>query len=304
MEKQNTELELNRLKEELRRKIDEENERLHIALLKNDPSNYVPPSKIIAEPAKDYPPKPPTPLRDSGRDKLVEKTYRVQEENVNISNSSNNFDTGLQSLVAESRKIPVLLKNNDKLTMSRIEEFAVDSRFFHKKSTNNVVQKRNDVIYEADEDENNNAVPQNFNSQYRPKSKKQDDLYANEFADGDELDKFVRNRAQPQQHGDIGKWSMNMSSVGSEMNKEIEVILKDQRRVPSRGHDNSERLPTKLSNAGKNIVSDKYGYGAENFTLNSELPGTINGACTASLIQTAHRTPSIWRELTNTAIDC
>ena len=88
------------------------------------------------------------------------------------------------------------------------------------------------------------------------------------------------------------------------MNKEIEVILKDQRRVPSRGHDNSERLPTKLSNAGKNIVSDKYGYGAENFTLNSELPGTINAACTASLIQTAHRTPSIWRELTNTAIDC
>jgi len=52
--------------------------------------------------------------------------------------------------VAESRKIPLQFKTNDKLTMSRIEEFAVDSRFFHRKSSQNVVQQRNDIIYETE----------------------------------------------------------------------------------------------------------------------------------------------------------
>ena len=117
-----------------------------------------------------------------------------------MSNNSGNFDDGLRSMVTETRKIPVLLKSNDKLTMSRIEEFAVDSRFFHRKSSNNVVQKRNDVIYEAEEDENNNIVPQEFNSQYRPKSKRQEELYGNEFADGDELDRLVRNQNQGSGH--------------------------------------------------------------------------------------------------------
>jgi hypothetical protein len=37
-----------------------------------------------------------------------------------MSNASNNFEAGLNSLVAETKKIPVLLKNNDKLTMSHI----------------------------------------------------------------------------------------------------------------------------------------------------------------------------------------
>lgn len=88
--------------------------------------------------------------------------------------------------------------------MSRIEDFAVDSRFFHKKSSNNVVQKRDDVIYEAEEDENNNAVPQDF-GKYRPKSKRQDP-FANEFAPDEELDRLVKGQAVKSSPKPTNKW--------------------------------------------------------------------------------------------------
>jgi len=102
-------------------------------------------------------------------------------------------------------------------------------------------------------------VPKNFSNQLVSKSKRQDDPFANEFADGDELDRLVRQRGQPKE---VGKWSKNMSSVDSEIGREIEKLMKDQRKPSSRGHEEGERPSTKLSNAGKNSLNDKYGYNA------------------------------------------
>lgn len=48
LEKQAAEFELNKVKEELRRKMDEDNEKLGIALMKNDPSHYAPPQRVRA----------------------------------------------------------------------------------------------------------------------------------------------------------------------------------------------------------------------------------------------------------------
>lgn len=41
------------------------------------------------------------------------------------------------SLSGESKKIPVYLEHSDKLTMSQVENFAKDSSFFQKVSSNN-----------------------------------------------------------------------------------------------------------------------------------------------------------------------
>jgi hypothetical protein len=45
------------------------------------------------------------------------------------------------SLDGDSKKIPVYLEHSDKLTMSQVENFAKDSSFFQKVSSNN--QNRN-----------------------------------------------------------------------------------------------------------------------------------------------------------------
>jgi hypothetical protein len=48
------------------------------------------------------------------------------------------------SLDGDSKKIPVYLEHSDKLTMSQVENFAKDSSFFQKVSSNN--QNRNSPV--------------------------------------------------------------------------------------------------------------------------------------------------------------
>ena len=183
-EKRKAEREIEDLKNQLKKKMSDDNERLFQALqrqetLKNE-SQYDMPKK------KNNPHQNVEVLRPERNEKMVSKKYIPQEQEqedyyqspkrggnnnkrrLDESNVSNN-EEGLQSLHGNSKKIPLNLPS-DKLSMSQLSDFARETQYFKNDFKSPSMQRKaplniNESIAEVDDEDptNSRAISRNNN---------------------------------------------------------------------------------------------------------------------------------------------
>ena len=203
---------------------------------------------------------------------------------------------GLQSLHGESKKIPVNLPN-DKLSMSQLSDFARETQYFKNdyKSPGISQKKANLKI--------NNSIAEVEDEDYmasrggsRKAARNENKEYSSYNRQVDQLDKLIeqdrgKSRGLDKNNSNHNQWG-EMSSVNSDITKEIEDLLRKKgnanSRPPSHGNNyhegyynnnnNGEERPnSRLSNAAKQSLSRHgYEYGGASIATISKLLNYID----------------------------